>query len=94
VARQPRARLALQGRPGAVEGRLSFLRQAFIRRSFLRYADPAEIDAPLVRHLEKEQICDLFDVVAIIDAVMPQRVTKTPESLDDITHSPDLVSRC
>jgi hypothetical protein len=43
-------------------------------------------DAALVGHLEKEQIGDLLDVVAIVDAVVAQRVAEAPEFLDDVGH--------
>ena len=35
-------------------------------------------------HLEKEQVRDLLDVIAVVDPVVTERVAKTPKLLDDI----------
>ncbi len=43
-----------------------------------------ELDAPLVGHLEEEQVGDLLDVVAVVDAVVAQGVAEAPELLDDV----------
>ena len=41
----------------------------------------------LVGHLEEEQIGDLLDVVAVVDAVVAQRVAEAPEFLNDVGHA-------
>jgi hypothetical protein len=56
-----RPRATSERRPRAVDGG----RAVFSRR------DRPEVDLPLVRHLEEQKVGDLFDVVAVIDAVMP-----------------------
>ena len=38
---------------------------------------------PLIRHLEKQQIRQLFDIIAITHPVVSQDVTVIPEFLDD-----------
>jgi hypothetical protein len=40
----------------------------------------------LLCHLEEQQVSELFDVIPVVDAVMPQRVTETPELVNDIRH--------
>src|SRR5690606_4696362 len=44
-------------------------------------------DAALVSHLEEQQVGDLLDVVAVVDAVVAQRVAEAPESLNDVGHA-------
>jgi hypothetical protein len=39
--------------------------------------------AVLMRHLEKQQVGQLFEVVAITDAIVAQRVTEGPDFRDD-----------
>ena len=55
--------------------------------AFSRKASPPEavgdVRFALVRHLEKEEVGELFDVVAVIDAIMPQRVAEAPEFVYD-----------
>jgi hypothetical protein len=57
---------------------------------FLRQIRPVasggQCHAALVRHLDEQQVGDLFDVVAVVDSVMPKRVAETPEFLDDVAH--------
>ena len=43
--------------------------------------------AALVGHFQKQQIGELFDVVAVVDAVVAKRVAKAPEFLDDVRHN-------
>ncbi len=43
--------------------------------------------ASLVGHLEEEQVGDLLDVVAVVDAVVAQGVAEAPEFLDDVGHA-------
>lgn len=57
------------------------------------------VRATLISHLEEEQIGQLFDVIAVINAVVTQRVAKAPELVDDVGHTsgtPRLIgfSRC
>src|SRR5207244_2397754 len=47
----------------------------------------AQVDAAFVRHFEKEQIGQLLDVVAVVDAVVAQGVAEAPKFLDDIAHA-------
>jgi len=42
---------------------------------------------PFVRHLEEQQVGELFDIVAVVDSVVAQRVAKAPEFLDDVGHA-------
>ena len=44
-------------------------------------------DALLVGHLEEEQVGDLLDVVAVVDAVVAEGVAEAPEFLDDVGHA-------
>ena len=46
-----------------------------------------EVDAALVGHLQEEQVGDLLDVVAVVDAVMAKGVAEAPEFLDDVGHA-------
>src|SRR5205085_2421486 len=46
-----------------------------------------KVDGALVGHLEEEQIGDLLDVVAVVDAVMAKGVAEAPELGDDVTHA-------
>ncbi len=46
-----------------------------------------QLDAALVGHLEEEQVRDLLDVVAVVDAVVAQGVAEAPELLDDVGHA-------
>ena len=43
-------------------------------------------DGPLVGHLEEQQVRELFDVVAVVDAVVAERVAESPEFLYDVGH--------
>ena len=45
-----------------------------------------QFDSPLIRHLDKEQIGNLLDVIPVIDPVMPQRMTESPKFLYNVTH--------
>ncbi len=38
-------------------------------------------------HLEKEQICELLDVIAVVDSIVAKRVAKAPKFLNDVGHS-------
>src|SRR5262249_31979879 len=40
----------------------------------------------LVGHFEEEQVRNLLDVVAVIDAVMAKRMAEAPQFLDDVGH--------
>src|SRR5581483_3031800 len=46
-----------------------------------------ESEIALAGHLQEQQIGELFDVVAVADAVVAQCVTKTPEPGDDVNHA-------
>src|SRR5687768_13836631 len=41
----------------------------------------------LIRHLEKEEVGDLLDVVAVIDAVVPECMAEAPKFLNYIGHA-------
>src|SRR5207247_5882729 len=41
----------------------------------------------LVGHLQKEQVCDLLDVVTVINTVMAQRVAEAPQFLNNVSHA-------
>jgi hypothetical protein len=45
-----------------------------------------EVHAALLGHFQEQQVGELFDVIAVIHAVMAQRVAETPEFLDDVGH--------
>ena len=45
-----------------------------------------DLDAALVGHLQEEQVGELLDVVAVIDAVVAERVAEAPEFVDDVGH--------
>ncbi len=45
------------------------------------------LDAALVRHLEEQQVGQLLDVVAVVDAIVTQGVAEAPEFVDDIGHA-------
>jgi hypothetical protein len=40
----------------------------------------------LIRHFQEQQVGELLNVIAIIHAVMPQRVAEPPEFLNDVGH--------
>ncbi len=44
------------------------------------------VRAAFLGHLEEEQISELLDVIAVVDAIVAQRVAKAPEFLDDVCH--------
>ena len=46
-----------------------------------------KVEGALVGHLEEEQIRDLLDVVAVVDAVVAEGVAEAPELGDDVTHA-------
>src|SRR6266545_2254110 len=78
VLDEVRTRTARQLGPRAVDHPLAALRHGD--------ADVAEIDPPLIRHLEEEQRGDLLDDVAVVDPVVAQGMTEAPEVLDQIAH--------
>jgi len=41
----------------------------------------------LIRHLEEQQVGQLFDIVAVVHAVMAQGMAEAPEFLNDVGHS-------
>ncbi len=43
-----------------------------------------QLDAAFVGHLEEEQVGELLDVVAVVDAVVAQGVAEAPEFVDDV----------
>jgi hypothetical protein len=45
-----------------------------------------QVNAARIGHLEEQQIGELFDVVAVVHAVVAQRVAEAPEFLDDVGH--------
>jgi hypothetical protein len=59
-------------------------RVALIRLSIVSSKRISE--STLVGHLEKEQIGDLLDVVAVVDAIVAEGVAEAAEFLDDIGH--------
>ena len=44
--------------------------------------------AAFVRHFQEQQIGELLDIIAVIDAVVAERVAKAPKFLDDVRHAP------
>jgi uncharacterized pyridoxal phosphate-containing UPF0001 family protein len=44
------------------------------------------MDFPLIGHLQEEQVSQLLDIIAVIHAVMPQRMTEAPQFVNYITH--------
>ena len=40
----------------------------------------------LIRHLDKQEIGNLLDVIAVIDPIMPQRMTESPKFLYNVGH--------
>ena len=60
------------------------------RAGFVLEAAPVaalrDLDAALVGHLQEEQVGELLDVVAVIDAVVAQGVAEAPEFVDDVGH--------
>jgi hypothetical protein len=44
------------------------------------------LDTAFIAHLQEEQICQLFDVIAVVDSIVAQRVAKAPEFIDDVGH--------
>ena len=46
-----------------------------------------QFDVALIRHLEEQQIGELLDVIAVVDAVVAKRVAEAPEFLDYIGHT-------
>jgi uncharacterized pyridoxal phosphate-containing UPF0001 family protein len=48
--------------------------------------DVGEVDASLVGHLQEKQVRQLLDVVAVVDAVMTERVAEPPKFGNDISH--------
>ena len=53
-----------------------------------------QFDSPLIGHIDKQQIGNLLDVIAVIDPVMPQGMTESPEFLHYVRHefTPELFS--
>ena len=47
--------------------------------------------AALVRHLDEQQVGELLNVVAVIDAVVTQRVAEPPQLLDNVSHRENLM---
>lgn len=45
-----------------------------------------QIHPPLVRHFQEQQIRDLLDVIAVVNAIVPQSMAKASEFLDDTGH--------
>src|SRR5262245_64825452 len=45
-----------------------------------------DVDAALVGHLQEEQVGDLLDVVAVVDAVVAQGVAEAPQFLNNVAH--------
>src|SRR5665213_1812054 len=45
------------------------------------------LHAALFGHLQEEQICELLDIVAVVHAVMAERVAEAPKFLDNIAHA-------
>jgi hypothetical protein len=76
VGRQLRAGLGDERRPGAVDDAV-----------FDTAARAAEVQPPLVRHLQEQQVGDLLDVVTVVDPVVAQGVAEAPEFLDDVAHT-------
>src|ERR1017187_6607031 len=71
--------LAFQGRPRAIDlNRFA---------SPVLHLDMAEVDVSFIGHLQKQQICELLNVVAVIDSVMSKGVAKAPKFLNNISHA-------
>ena len=47
---------------------------------------PGDLDPSLVGHFEEQQVSELFDVIAVVHAVMAQGVAKSPQFVYDVTH--------
>ena len=65
----------------------SLPRSAWSHCCWSSHRDSTQVDAPLVRHLEVEQVRDLFDVVAVVDAIVSECVTKVTGFLANFRHS-------
>ena len=65
-------------RPGTVD---TGLLPGFVGR-----VDCGKVYAPFVRHLEKQQIRELLDIVAVIYAVVPEGMTESPELVYNVGH--------
>ena len=46
----------------------------------------AEIDRTFISHLDKEQVGNLLDIVAVVDAIMAKGVAESPELLGNVSH--------
>jgi hypothetical protein len=46
----------------------------------------AEVDPALIRHLQKQKIRELLNVIAIINSVMAQGMAKPPEFSNNVAH--------
>ena len=40
----------------------------------------------ILDHLKEEEVCQLLDVITVVDAIMPQGVAETPEFANDVSH--------
>ena len=49
-----------------------------LRNECLPVAAFGKFDAPLICHLDEEEIGDLLDIIPVIDPVMPERVAESP----------------
>ena len=43
-------------------------------------------NALFIGHLQEEEIGELFDIVAVVDAIVAERVAEAPEFVDDVSH--------
>src|SRR5262249_37428839 len=51
------------------------------------YFGATQIDAALIGHFQEQQVSQLLDVVAVINAFVPKRMAKAPKFLNDISHA-------
>ena len=67
---------------------VSQLSAAALREGSSHSVSARQLNAALLGHLQEEQVGDLLDVVAVVDALMAKGVAEAPESLDDIVVMP------
>src|SRR5688572_3152673 len=50
-------------------------------------AVPWYLNSALIGHLQKQKVGELFDVVAVIDTIVPKRVAEAPKFLYNVGHA-------
>ena len=76
MVRDCRAGLVDQRRPRAID--LDLL--AFFRLD----GECTQVDAALIGHLQEQQVGQLLDVIAVVDAIVAECVAETPKFLNDV----------